>query len=79
MKIDDKTTIPIVMVLAGLPFIIGAIFWLTSMDAKAQKALDQNVLSKEVSEKLETKVNEIQKSVQRIEIKLGTHPTQKGE
>lgn len=37
MKLDDKTTVPLVFVLGALPFIVGAIFWMSSIDAKASK------------------------------------------
>lgn len=38
MRIDDKTTIPIFVVIGSLPFLIGAVFWLSSVDAKATSA-----------------------------------------
>ena len=77
--LNDKTTIPLFVVIASVPFLIGGILWLTSMDAKAQKALDQNALSKEITSDLGKKVDDIQKSVHRIEVKLGTYPKNKGE
>ena len=79
MVLNDKTTIPLFVVVASIPFLIGGMMWLTSMDAKAQKALDQNIVSKEIAQKLESKVDDIQQSVQRIEVKLGTYPKNKGE
>lgn len=36
--IDDRTKVPLYAVLACIPFIIGAILWLASIDAKANNA-----------------------------------------
>lgn len=38
MKINESTNIPLFAVIASLPFMVGAIFWLSSVDAKATKA-----------------------------------------
>ena len=52
MKIDDKSSIPLFAVLASLPFIIGAIFWLTSVDAKATKAAESSEVILEIRERI---------------------------
>lgn len=41
VKIDDKTHISLYAVLASIPFIVGAIIWLASIDAKANAAQDE--------------------------------------
>jgi len=64
--IDNKTTISLFAILGTLPFIIGSILWLTSIDSKASQAL------KEVS-----KIDKLQESVTRLEIKFGTLPKDK--
>lgn len=38
MHIDEKSKIQLYAVVACLPFIVGAIMWLTSVDAKASDA-----------------------------------------
>jgi hypothetical protein len=35
MRIDEKTHVPLFAVVASVPFIFGAIFWLTTIDLKA--------------------------------------------
>lgn len=65
-KLDDKTTISLFAAIASLPFLIGAIMWLTSIDSKASQAL------REVS-----KIDKLQESVTRLEIKFGTLPDKK--
>lgn len=62
-KIDDKTTIPILTVICSLPFIVGFCFWLSAVDAKATKGAE----AKEI-------LVQIDKRLDRIEIKLGTKP-----
>lgn len=39
--IDDKTRIPLFAVLCALPFLIGGVAWLTSVDAKASQAAEK--------------------------------------
>jgi len=39
-KLDDKTTIPLFAALITLPVIVGFIFWLSSVDAKATKGAE---------------------------------------
>lgn len=38
--IDDKTRISLFAVICSLPFLVGGIIWLTSIDAKATQARD---------------------------------------
>jgi len=52
MTINDKTTIPIFVVLGSLPFLIGAIFWLSSVDAKATSADKKTDMLFEIKEDL---------------------------
>jgi len=51
MDISEKTKVPLFAVLASSPFIIGAILWMTSIDAKASAAKEiypmvQNILER---------------------------------
>lgn len=39
-SLDERTTIPLFTVLATLPVAIAGILWLTSIDAKANRALE---------------------------------------
>lgn len=65
MKLDDRTTISIYAVLASLPFIIGAIFWLSSVDAKATKAAE----SSELIQDIHIKIIKIEKDVEYLKEK----------
>jgi hypothetical protein len=38
MNLNVKTTIPLFVALGALPFLIGGVFWLSSVDAKATSA-----------------------------------------
>ena len=60
MEIDSRTTIPIFAALGGLPFVIGGILWLTSIDSRASEA---NKKAFEMS----TTVRDIHERVIRIE------------
>lgn len=66
MKLDDKTTISLWAVIASLPFIIGAIMWLSSVDAKATKAAESSELIQDVH----VKVIKIEKDIEYIKEKL---------
>ena len=39
-KINENTTIPLVAVICTIPFLVGAIMWLSSVDAKATKGAE---------------------------------------
>ncbi len=62
-NINEKTNVPLLAVLATLPFLIGFIMWLASVDANATKGAE----AKEMLYKID-------KRLDRIEIKLGTKP-----
>ena len=62
MKLDDKTSIPLYAALATLPFMFGAILWLTSVDAKATKAAE----SAEVIIEVRDRVIKIEKDIEYI-------------
>lgn len=62
-KLNDKTTVPLIAVICSLPFLVGGIMWLSSVDAKATKGAE----AKEMLYKMD-------KRLDRIEIKLGTKP-----
>lgn len=47
-RIDEKTDVKLFAVIASLPFVIGFIFWLSSVDAKATKAAENAELIKEI-------------------------------
>jgi hypothetical protein len=38
---DEKTKIPFTWIVVSMPFIIGGIFWLASVDTKASEAREQ--------------------------------------
>lgn len=38
--IDDKTKVPLFAVFCSLPFIVGVVLWISSIDAKASQARD---------------------------------------
>jgi hypothetical protein len=42
-NIDEKTKIPLFAVLGSVPVVIGAVLWLTSIDAKATQAHEEMV------------------------------------
>jgi hypothetical protein len=65
MKLDDKTTIPLWAVIASLPFIVGAIMWLASVDAKATKAAE----SSELIQDIHIKIIKIEKDVEYLKEK----------
>lgn len=64
---DDKTRIPLFAALGTLPFIVGAILWLSNVDAKATESL-------EMVKAQDPRLWKIEKSLIRIETKLGTKP-----
>lgn len=65
MKLDERTTISLWAALASLPFIVGAIFWLTSVDAKATKAAE----SSELIQEIHVKIIKIEKDVEYLKEK----------
>ena len=60
LRLDEKTTIPIYAALTALPFLIGAILWLASVDAKATKAAE----SSEIIHDIHIKIIKIEKDVE---------------
>lgn len=52
MTIDDKTNIPLFAAIASIPCIVGAIIWLTSVDAKATKAAESAAVILEIRERV---------------------------
>ena len=52
MNINDKTTIPLLATLAAAPFAIGAILWLSSIDAKATKGAESAEIIAEIRERV---------------------------
>lgn len=65
--INNKTNVPLFAVIAAAPFIVGAILWLANVDAKASSSLTKA----ETQEKI---LWRLQRSMIRIEAKLGTAP-----
>lgn len=65
-KLDEKTTVSLFAVMCALPVLVGGVFWLSSIDAKATQALKET-----------SKIEEIQKAVTRLEIRFGTLPETK--
>lgn len=41
MQLDERTKIPLFAVLSALPFVVGGILWLSSIDAKASNSQDE--------------------------------------
>lgn len=62
MKIDDKTTIPLFACLVSIPILVGAILWLSSVDAKATKAAE----SAELIGEIHLKVVKMEKDIEYI-------------
>lgn len=52
MQISEKTTISLFAVLTALPFIIGFILWLSSVDAKATKGAESAEIILEVRDRV---------------------------
>lgn len=65
MRLDDKTTVSLWAVVASLPFLVGAIFWLSSVDAKATKAAE----SSELIQDIHIKIIKIEKDVEYLKKK----------
>lgn len=63
MKIDEKTHINLYAALASIPFLIGGIVWLTTIDGKAQAAQEE-------LNRLRPIVQEIRERVIRIDEEL---------
>jgi hypothetical protein len=59
----SKVKVSIVAILMSIPCLVGGIFWLASVDAKATKGAE----AKEMLYKMD-------KRLDRIEVKLGTKP-----
>jgi hypothetical protein len=41
VDIDEKTNIPLFAVIIAVPFLVGAVLWLASVDSKASDAKEQ--------------------------------------
>lgn len=67
MVINDKTNISLFAVLCSLPFLVGAILWLASVDAKATAAVKKG----KAHDKM---LWALVRSNIRIETKMGTLP-----
>jgi hypothetical protein len=52
MNLNEKTSVSLFAALASLPFIIGAIFWLASVDAKATKAAESTEVILEIRDRI---------------------------
>lgn len=61
--INEKTAIPLFAVVVALPFVVGAIFWLASVDSKATEA-------KEKLTGVESRLIDIRERLIRIEDKV---------
>lgn len=67
MQLDDKSTVNLFAALATAPFIIGGVLWLTSIDAKATKAVENAELIKEIH----VTVIELRKDIEHLKDKNG--------
>jgi hypothetical protein len=63
MNIDERSKISFFAVICALPFIIGAILWLASIDAKASQASEE-------TKSLKTLILDVRERVIRIESAL---------
>ncbi len=66
MVIDDKTKISLYAVACSLPFLVGAILWLTSIDEKASAAQSELQSARVLLQKMDERLS-------RIEGALGTN------
>jgi hypothetical protein len=66
--INEKTNIPLFVVIGSLPFVVGFVFWLSSVDAKATKGAE----AKELLEDLKLDIREIKTDVKYIKEKKWT-------
>jgi hypothetical protein len=69
-RLDETTNIPLFAALAALPIIIGFIFWLTSIDSKAQASIDVNAAQDIKIEQARDILVDIRERIIRIETKL---------
>lgn len=68
--IDEKTGVPLFAVLVALPFVIGGILWLSSIDSKASAAGDLAERSQSVIERQIAILQDIRERIIRIEEQL---------
>lgn len=67
MQIDEKTNIPLFAVVVSLPFLVGAILWLSSVDSKATEAKDKLSNVQDLLSGVQDKLTDIRERVIRIE------------
>lgn len=72
--LDSRTTIPLYAVVSTVPFLLGAILWLTNVDAKASTSLAETKDVKETLSQVQKILWQVQRSQIRMEAKLGTSP-----
>ncbi len=64
--IDDKTKISLYAVLASIPFLIGGMIWLTSIEAKASAAQDELRNLRPLVEEIKERVIRIDESLKQL-------------
>ncbi len=70
LNIDEKTRISFFAVLSALPFLIGGILWLTSVDAKASMSLQRSERTQQLLDKQMEILFDMRDSLIRIEEQL---------
>lgn len=60
MMIDDRTKVSLYAVACALPFLVGGILWLASIDAKASAAQDELKNSRAWLESIDTRLSHIE-------------------
>lgn len=66
MDINEKTKIPLYAVLASVPFFLGGMVWLTSIDSKASTAKEQLTGVKDMLIEVRERVIRIEEKVKAI-------------
>jgi len=70
MKLDEKTTIPLVSAIAALPILVGGIFWLSSISSRADQSIRTNEKHEQQLVEHGKTLQEIRDTVIRIEERM---------
>lgn len=68
--IDEKTKVPLFAVFVSMPFILGGVLWLTSIDSKASQAKEELQGAKQQMESVRATLEDVRDRVIRIEEKV---------
>lgn len=65
--IDEKTKVPLVLVASTVPFLVGGVIWLTSIDSKASQAIEKASHNEEQLSTTNSRLLDIKERLIRIE------------